>query len=1123
MAHCDLHLFSAGLLVVGMSLGTVAGGQSRAGFPESTVDAAQLRAGFRTPPPGYGEVPFWWWTGEKLDETRLLEQVELLHAAGVSGVQVNYSHTRSGGMRTADVEPPIFSDEWWRIFNSVAEACARCGMGIGLSGYTLDWPGPDNLFAHLGINTPETCARHLTQECARRPDGGMVTVTRGSTLDPLNPESARRLIERFLDPFEKRLSPLARTALNYFFQDELTLGGGCYYAGPLRLWCEDFAAEFKARKGYDIVPLLKGLFGDVGPLTNKVRLDYNDVLMALTEERYFKPVYEWHASRGLIYGCDPSGRGRRPMEFGDYMRAVRWYTAPGFDTPGQSADLIKNKVGSSIAHLNRRPRVWLEGYHSLGWQASPETIFESSVHNFVYGASLLNLHGLYYSTYGGWWEWAPPCYHFHMPYWRHMPVYLKYFERLSYVLTQGTHVADVAVVNPIEPILIDSKVGQASVDLSHAIVEELVTRHSVDCDFIDGTSLARAEIVNGRLCVADEVYRAIILPNMTALRATSLEKLAAFRAAGGVVAVFGSAPTSTDAPLERVEEMKRLAATLAQVSYPLTPTSDDYARFVKSLGVRDVVGPVGLKSLHRRIQGPSRSATSRENGSACDLYYLVDLKNDASCTFRASGTPEIWDPWTGAQRATSSWQHNPDGTTTVALESTGQPILLVFAPEDDTSGVVRATRDASEVKGPSRSAASREKVRPLDGPWRFTLAPELDNKWGDFRLPATNEKLGAEIRRFRVDGGAYETCGFGPQFRTVDGALHAFSWRWGEETHPGFQDWHHGLNRVVGDDFFTLGDYDRGLYDVKPGKEVKSYDYSTFVYVPETCLVELVVHGVEPMAVLVDDAGWPKGDARTLAAGYHKLRVAYETKGGRAALVARRRDVASVPSKTPLSMTWYDDPVVLRFDPFGGTKRETTFSATVPPGFRAAKLVLDGELLAATIGDQQARITRSGRDGSWTVSGEGNAGETLELRVRSNPGTVGCGVFRDVVRLECGTGETTLGDWARFDGLACYSGGAIYEKDFTLSAEEAAKTVVLDLGRVSATCEVSVNGDRPSVLCAPPWRVDLAGRLRAGANILRVTVYNTLNNHYQTIPTRYKRPVDECPSGLLGPVNLLFR
>ena len=71
--------------------------------------------------------------------------------------------------------------------------------------------------------------------------------------------------------------------------------------------------------------------------------------------------------------------------------------------------------------------------------------------NYLYGCTLRNLHGLYYSTYGSHWEWAPPCHHFRMPYWEHMDVFLKYFERLSYLLSQGHLVADVAIVYPVAP------------------------------------------------------------------------------------------------------------------------------------------------------------------------------------------------------------------------------------------------------------------------------------------------------------------------------------------------------------------------------------------------------------------------------------------------------------------------------------------------------------------------------------------------------------------------------------------------------------------------------------------------------------------------------------------------
>ena len=52
------------------------------GFPSRD---ARLNAlpGFRNPPTGYGEVPFWWWTGDTLDVDRMIGQVRELHKKGM--------------------------------------------------------------------------------------------------------------------------------------------------------------------------------------------------------------------------------------------------------------------------------------------------------------------------------------------------------------------------------------------------------------------------------------------------------------------------------------------------------------------------------------------------------------------------------------------------------------------------------------------------------------------------------------------------------------------------------------------------------------------------------------------------------------------------------------------------------------------------------------------------------------------------------------------------------------------------------------------------------------------------------------------------------------------------------
>ncbi|MBO4286743.1 MAG: hypothetical protein J5985_01075 [Kiritimatiellae bacterium] len=1177
-----------GLLLAAFASATTGFAVDGLGFPQPGAEKT-LRADFKAPPPGYGEVPFWWWSGrEPLNKERLLEQIEELHKAGIAGVQVNYAHYRTGTRPTQDSVPALFSDAWWEVFSFAARECAKRKMGISLSNYTLDFPEADNLWRKLGISTPDVRAKELAMRTkafaggkvpdfgpdavaviARR-DGGDVSVLpvggnaatlpsgkwtlyvftatpHARTLDPLNAESGRRVVERFFNPFIEKVPEEARGALNYFFQDELILSRDILW-----LWSPDFADEFKKRKHYDIVPMLPALFTDWGPDTAKVRLDMNDVMSALSCERYYKPIYDWHASRGLIYGCDQATRGRHPMsKYIDYMRVMKYFTAPGFDTPGRSADIIKNKVGSSLAHLYRRPRVWLEGYHSQGWQASTSTIFDSTCHNYLYGANLLNLHGLYYSTYGGWWEWAPPCYHFRMPYWTYMKTFLKYFERLSYVLSQGAHVCDVAVVNPLEPCVYNRNRGNVSVGVSHDIVRRLVTEAQTDVDFIDADSLVRAVVKDGRLCVADEAYRLVILPDMVAIRASSLEKLAAFKRAGGAVVFLGETPKFTDAPHGEKAKVDALIAELTAngrtggVTLPAKLSDAQLKALADSVGTPDFRAPDQAKALHRRIGG-------------YDVYFICDLAATGECTFRSQGTPELWNPWDGSQKAFKDFKRNADGTTTVRVDGDGAPKLVVFA--GDTASVQQ--QEVSRAAGLVPSS-----YLTLDGDWDFTLKPTMDNKWGDFRLPVRERYIGAEIRRVRMRG-AQElnlpetmTVSYGPQFIEVDGRDEArpslkpflFSWREGVEGMPGFQDWHHGLNGIVGDDFFVLGPYSRKHYDAytptkgkqanryigeyrydsnNPGKNKPGvYRYKTFVYAPCDCKAKPVAHGVVPEALTLDGKTRTIGEEVSLTAGYHELAVRYEDFG-RAALVMMRTDVEDVPSKTPLSMRWFNNPAVLPFDPFGGKVKEGIYTATLPPACEEIEIRMRGTLVSANVAGAEAKVV-SVADGIPAAAHEKIYRVTprmpwqgvaaLTLCVAHEPGFIGGAVFTEPLRLKCGKGKIALGNWAGIaDGLTFYSGGAVYEKAFTLTKEQAFGTCILDLGGVGVCCGVSVNGEEEKVICCPPWRVEIGDATKAGLNTLKVTVYNTLNNHYQTIPTRYRTTVDNAPSGLLGPVKLEF-
>ena len=1355
------------------------------GFPSRDPNLDAL-PGFQNPPPGYGEVPFWWWTGDALDRERLRWQIEQLHEKGISGMQVNYAHEDSSGWPTYAAEPEIFSDPWWEMWKVVAGECSKRGMGIGLSGYTLDWPNGKSLVSRtiysdaeiqgreiaiasmqrvtagkaLACNLPDHTVAvrayplgatgmspdhlDLTDRCrdkrlAWTPEEGdwevwtFTAARKPATLNPIHPQAGRRIVEKFFQPFQDHAPGQSAAGLNYFFHDELKFGVGD------RIWVDDLPEQFMRRKGYDLFTALPAMFQDVGPKTVKYRLDFMDVKMQLAQERYFIPIFQWHWSRGKIYGCDQGSRGRNPLEFGDYFSTVRWYTAPGHDTPGGRADLIKGKVSSSIAQLYKRPRVWLEGYHSLGWGATPENLMFATRENYLYGCNLLNLHGLYYTTHGSFWEWAPPCYHFRMPYWEHMGTFLKYFERLSYLMSQGVHRCDVAVMYPVAPGQAGLG-GKAATDAAFAAGTTLMN-HGYDFIFMDFESLARAEVRDGRLHVADASYRVLILPAMRALRWSTLKKAQEFFRAGGIVIAGGALPEASDhaggddpkldavvrelfgtsaaevaggvrpsiqrsiadgigiaslpgeASVERSYDggfvgrwawSKELAQQVYFKALPRIPSAAksscrirffcdnegtlyvnnrqvcsgvDYskgwngkidlqegdvitvdARDHDAPGKRNTAGMflaivrdgktvLSTEDLRYTLASPTNEswrtgrdttglsapdtanvhplhrggatgdiwvsaanqierlvprdvqalqpikATHRKVGPR-DVYMVMGAPKNSKVAFRAKGQVELWDPWTGETQPLRVLGRTATGTEVELPLEEYEAQIVVFTPTTVPGAPDNMGEHGAAAPAPQPSVQEIA----LNGEWEFELKPTMDNRYGDFRLPATEQMIGPEARIFRhavANGGTEawhepnyddsrwdrETGGFGPQFwllgpmpvdtdtLLLEAALsklarvnpaapvkvagksytwrpYRFSWRYGLEGDPGHQGYH-GLKKNISDHFLCLGRRENALNEFKYVTEATGSRYYlwTSATVDRSTTARILAsarhEGVQPHAseVLTPAAVFVNG-ARlddlqspvSLRAGPNPILVRYDRAGRGYFVVKHDEGDSKSPKRTPLATTWFDDPSVIRFDVHAGAQPAEWFRFTSPPGLHSMTVNARGTVEAWAAG-QPLRAVGQGR--FEAVAPLPHA--VVAMRVMPETGFSGAAVFPDPIRLDCGRGSTVLGDWSQTGVLECYSGGAWYRKIIMLEEEQAGAPVTLDLGDVVATAEVRVNGELAGIRVAPPWRVDISKQVRAGENRIEVLVFNTLANHYRTIPTRYR---GSTRSGLLGPVRL---
>ena len=330
-----------------------------------------------------------------------------------------------------------------------------------------------------------------------------------------------------------------------------------------------------------------------------------------------------------------------------------------------------------------------------------------------------------------------------MPYWEHMGTFLKYFDRLSYLMSQGDAVADVAVIYPVTPYEAE-KNGKEATQIAFHLGNKLMAA-GINFDFIDHQSIARAKIKNGQLVVenANASYKALIFPNMDAVRWNNLEKAAALSEAGGLVLSVGTLPTATDHAGVNDPALHDLLAKAIPASNRFAGAGEALEK-IKTAFVHDVRGLNGtVRTLHRKI-GPR------------DVYLTMDAKPGDVVEFRAKGAAELWDPWTGKTSPLQVVKETATGTQVELPLEKYEAQVVVFDPSKTH------TNPAS-----SRAVLSEVKTLP-DTDWQVAFLPTMDNQWGDFRLPVTehNQMIGVEARRFQWARGQEQKTqlhSYGPQ------------------------------------------------------------------------------------------------------------------------------------------------------------------------------------------------------------------------------------------------------------------------------------------------------------------------------------------------------------------------
>ena len=756
----------------------------------------ELRRQFESPDHArWGEVPLWWWEGDRITRRRVTWQLETLAAAGVKSV---CPIQRSPGR----CDPQSFSPEWWDMLAFVHQECRRLGMtlwaydqvGYGHYGWLEKAAAKagDNRTSRVVFLTAEgnagnpirielpaakvLGARAYKLEDNVADDAGSIDVKSaiaGGVLEWTPPEGNWRVGVSVAVPDQVfQLSDAAAdTFIDVFYgQIERCLGAdamGKSFVGvfqdehpptPRDVFTDELAGAFRERFGYDPARAIPALHFDVGPLTPKYRTDFFDAYLALDEHCYWKRIYDWTAERGLLTSHDNWGRNniyQQSLGYIDYFRTQRWFSAPGYDDAGTAPVDRRNyydtKIAASIARLYGRPRVWSEAFHSAGWGRTTDQTLSWLSANYAFGANLYDEHGLYYSARASTWEHAAPDPHWRQPYWRHYGVLSDWVARTSHLMSQGTHVVDVGVHYPVVSLLAGEPPGTKGPDYNlYMRISRTIFDAGIDNDIIDDDSILGGRIESGRLHVGENAYRALVFGPETTVRRAVIEKALALVQSGGIAIFSGSLPTATT---EGGRSDPRLAPLLARLLPAFSPSGTmageavikehpdgGFAALIPSEVDRI---PQLLSARIDRDFLPRGGKIFATHRRIADLdVYLVQNAEETPVTldadFRVNGVPELWDPFTGKIGPVDRFERKTRLTTVRQQLDGNVARLIVFRPGDRSRGT--SPRGLTQPDGLARR---------LSEDWEFSVIPTRDNRWGEFRWPPSEELIGPEIRSFR--------------------------------------------------------------------------------------------------------------------------------------------------------------------------------------------------------------------------------------------------------------------------------------------------------------------------------------------------------------------------------------
>ena len=376
------------------------------------------------------------------------------------------------------------------------------------------------------------------------------------TADYLDPEAGRWFVENSYERTRQGLADHFGSTIRFTFFDDV----GIY--SDEKTWHPAIAKRFEQFTGRQASLYYPALWDDIGPDTAAARVGFFKARAELLGETFPKLVTEWARAHGVqSTGHAPGNYDLQPTDMiGDPFKFYAHTDVPLADALwGLGFARGGFKLISSVSAQRDLPLTAVEVFSvtndANGYRRMIE-LFVRGFNHFVTGARVPSQprgSGAELNQWAG---------------------------RGSYLLQGGRHVADIALVFPIEslqafysfnapgnsPQLPPGAYAYHDADYQ-AVGEMLLSELHRDFTFVHPDALggSQLQVTGNRLVMQNEVnneeYRALVLPGGEVLSVAALEKIKAFHDGGGTVIATSLLP-SRSAEFGRDEEVRLLVADI---------------------------------------------------------------------------------------------------------------------------------------------------------------------------------------------------------------------------------------------------------------------------------------------------------------------------------------------------------------------------------------------------------------------------------------------------------------------------------------------------------------------------------------------------------------------------------